>query len=237
MSAIDELPMPVKIQLLEIMAGPHGTPPTSSQPADILVVFGAADPQLAYDAAQLHNRGEVSYVVFTGGMGKDSGPLTALRIAEADFLASVAVAAGLPPDVILIERNAKNAAQNAALALRSAASAGLIKIGTTVASLAPAQRSRRLYEELRFQADALDAAIRVVAGLPSGRSDVDLSSKDTSIELANELRGLSTMHTLDAPRIFALPEFQPGGRHAELVSQINSCMGTRDEVRNLREVI
>jgi hypothetical protein len=221
-TAIADLPMSTRTQLLDIMAGPHGTPPTPTKPTDVLVVFGAADPQLAYDAAQLHARGGVSHVVFTGGTGKDSGPLTALGIAEADFLASIAIAAGLPPDAILIERSAKNAAQNAALSLRTAATAGLIRVGTTVASLALAQRSRRLYEELRFQAATFDSPIQVVAGLSSGRPAVDLASPATLVELANELRGLSTMHALDTPRIFLLPEFQTGGRYAELAHQINS---------------
>ncbi|GAB3171839.1 DUF218 domain-containing protein [Micromonospora palomenae] len=221
MTAAADVPMSTRMQLLDIMAGPHGTPPTPTRPTDILVVFGAADPQLAYDAVQLRDLGSVSYVVFTGGVGKDSGPLAALGIAEADFLASIAIAAGLPPGIILIERSATNAAQNAALSLRTAAAAGRVRVGTTVAALAPAQRSRRLYEELRFQAAKFDPSIEVIAGLSSGRTAVDLASRETLAELASELRGLSTMHALDIPRIFPLPEFQTGGQYADLAHEFN----------------
>ncbi|WP_433320290.1 YdcF family protein [Micromonospora chersina] len=208
------------MQLLDIMAGPHGAPPTPTQPIDILVVFGAADPQLAYDAVQLGNLGSVSCVIFTGGVGRDSGPLAALGIAEADFLASIAIAAGLPPDTILIERSATNAVQNATLSLRTASAAGRVRAGTTVASSAPAQRSRRLYEELRFQAAKFDPSIEVITGLSSGRAAVNLASQETLTELANELRG-RTMHALDIPRISPLPEFQTGGQYADLAHELN----------------
>jgi DUF218 domain len=216
-----EPPMTIRRQLLDVLAGPHGTPPTPHRPADVLVVFGAADPRLAYDAAALHEGGSVRHVVFTGGVGKDSGALAGLGIAEADYLASVAIAAGLPSEVIVIERQAASGAQNAALSLRAAAANGLVPGGATVVSLAPAPRSRRLYEELRFQAAAFDPAVQVVAGIPSGKAAVDLSSAATVVELGNELRGLRTLHATTPPRIFALAEFQDGGQFAALAQLLS----------------
>ncbi|MFV2022214.1 hypothetical protein [Micromonospora sp. LOL_023] len=49
---------------------------------------------------------------------------------------------------------------------------------------------------------------------------VDLTAPATAMELANELRGLSTMHSLVTPRIFPLPEFHTGSRYANLVKQV-----------------
>jgi hypothetical protein len=125
-------------------------------------------------------------------VGKDSGGLPALGISEAAFLASIAIAEGPPADAIVLEEEARSGAENVAFALRLAAKLGYLPPGTQVAGLAPAERSRRLYEELRYKAAAGHFAADVAAGLSSGSAD----SADPSVqaELVRELRGLATMH-------------------------------------------
>jgi hypothetical protein len=203
--------------LAQIMAGPHGRLLSPQTPADILVVFCCADPEVGRTAARLYREHLVRRAVFSGRVGKDSGGLPALGITEAAFLASIAIAEGLPTDAIVLEEEAKNGAENAAFALRLAAKLGYLPPGTQVAGLAPAERSRRLYEELRYQAAAGHFAADVAAGLSSGSADsADPSTRD---ELVRELRGLATMHQGETPRISRQPEFQQGGKYRRLIEK------------------
>jgi hypothetical protein len=204
-------------KLAEIMTGPHGQALTPASPADLLVVFSCADAEVGREAARLHAEKLVERVVFSGRVGKDSAGLPALGIAEATFLASVAIAEGLPTDVIVLEEEARNGAENAALSLRLASKLGLLSPGSRVAGLSPAPRCRRLYEELRYQADVGRIEIEVVAGLPSGTADP--SDPQVREELTRELRGLRTMDHGETPRIYRQPEFQPGGAYADLVER------------------
>ena len=90
--------------LARIMTGPHGQALTPESPADLLVVFSCADPESVRAAARLHADKLVTRVIFSGRVGKDSGGLPLLGITESVFLASVAVADGLPADVIVLEQ-------------------------------------------------------------------------------------------------------------------------------------
>ncbi len=203
--------------LAHIMAGPHGRPLTPEAPADILVVFCCADPEVGRSAASLYREQLVRRAVFSGRVGKDSDGLPALGITEAAFLASIAIAEGLPADAIVLEEEARNGAENAAFALRLAAKLGYLPPGTQVAGLATAERSRRLYEELRYQAAAGQFAAEVAAGLSSGSANsADPSVRD---ELVRELRGLAPMHQGETPRINRQPEFQQGGKYRSLVEK------------------
>lgn len=204
--------------LAEIMTGPHGKLLTPQSPAGLLVVFSCADPEVGRAAARLHRDHLVQRVLFSGRVGKDSAGLPALGITEAVFLASVAIAEGLPTDVIVLEQDARNGAENAAFALRLAARLGYLPPATRVASLAPAVRSRRLYEELRYQASTGLFPVDVAAGLSSGRADpADPSTRE---ELLRELRGLATMHQAEPPRIHRQPEFNQCGKYWNLVKQV-----------------
>jgi hypothetical protein len=214
--------------LAQIMGGPHGRTLTPASPADLLVVFSCADPEVARTAANLHRQGLVSRVIFSGKSGKDSGGLPALGITEAVFLASVAIAEGLPANVILLEQESGNGKENAVLSLQLANAQGILPGGTRVASLAPAARSRRLYEELRYQADSGSFAAEVVAGLSSGSADPD--DPDVREELTQELIGLGTMSDGNEPRIHSQPDFRPGGQYWALAEQANfgqSAQNTR----------
>lgn len=203
--------------LAQVMTGPHGEQLTPQSPAGLLIVFSCADAEVGRAAARLYREQVVERVVFSGRVGKDSGGLPALGITEAAFLASVAIAEGLPTDAILLEQEARNGAENAAFGLRLAASRGYLPPTTRVASLAPAARSRRLYEELRYQAASGTFPAKVVAGLSSGTADpADLRTRE---ELVRELQGLSNMHQGDSPRIYPQPDFQPNGKYWSLVQQ------------------
>ena len=203
--------------LAQIMTGPQGQKLTPQTPADLLVVFSCADPAVGRAAAHLRAEKLVRRVIFSGRVGKDSGGLPMLGITEAVFLASVAIAEGLPADVITLEQEARNGAENAALSLRLAAKLDLLPDGARVAGLSPAPRCRRLYEELKYQADVGAFSVEVVAGLPSGVADPhDLHIRE---ELLRELRGLTTMHGGDTPRIHPQAQFQFGGTYWELVER------------------
>jgi hypothetical protein len=223
--------------LAQIMTGPHGRMLTSQSPADLLIVFSCADPDVGRTAALLYRQGLVNRVIFSGGAGKDSGELPALGITEAVFLASIAIAEGLPTGVILLEQDARNGKENAAFSLQRAAALGVLQTGARIAGLAPAVRSRRLYEELRYQADCRPFSVEVVAGLSSGAADSNQPS--VREELARELAALRTMHEGAEPSIHPQPDFQPGGRYWELTVRASRdsqsptgsrCLGSAEEL-------
>ncbi|MBO3752159.1 YdcF family protein [Streptosporangiaceae bacterium NEAU-GS5] len=203
--------------LAQIMASPHGEAVSPDRPVDLLIVFSCADAEVGRMAARLHREGLINRVVFSGGIGKDSGGLPALGISEAKFLASIAIADGLSPELITLEEEARNGAENAALSLQLVARQGILGPRTRVASLAPAQRSRRLFEELRFQAHTGSYPVDVTHGFASGQ--IDPTSSTMRQELVNELRGLHTMHAAAVPRILLQAEFQPGGKYFDLVQR------------------
>jgi hypothetical protein len=105
----------------------------------------------------------------------------------------------------VLEQDARNGKENAAFSLRLATDQGLLQAGMRVASLAPAPRSRRLYEELRYQADAGGYDVEGTAGFSSGTAEA--TDPQVQEELIRELRGLHTMHAGDSPRIFPQDEF------------------------------
>ncbi len=203
-------------QLATIMAGSHGQPVTPDQPVDLLIVFSCADPEVGRTAARLYADKLIRRIIFSGNVGKDSGGLPALSITEATFLASIAIAHGLPADVIFLEEQARNGKENATFSLRLSAEKGLLTQGVHIGGLAPTQRSRRLYEELRYQA-ASYSEVTAISGLSSGTTDPN--DPDIQAELLGELRGLHTMHTDNVSRIFRQEEFQPDGAHYELVER------------------
>lgn len=182
---------------------------------DVLIVFGCADSEVALAAARLYKASKVRKFIFSGAIGKDSGPLSSLGITEADFLASVALANGLPSNAILLERDASNGMENARNSLALAQRSGVLAAGDKVASLAPAIRCRRLFEELTFQAIQYPN-IEVVAGIASGPFP-DLNDSTAAREALNEIRGLSSMHVSHEPRIKPLKEFQASGEYFDVV--------------------
>ncbi len=90
-------------------------------------------------------------------------------------------------------------------------------------------RSRRLYEELRYQADSGSFAVEVVAGLSSGTADTD--DPDVRKELTRELIGLGTMNDGEEPRIHSQPDFQPGGQYWALSERVSPGQSARNADR------
>jgi hypothetical protein len=80
--------------------------------ADLALVFGHSDPELAAmrarHAAGLFQRGYVPRLLFTGGPLQDR-----VQVTEADYMAGVAASHGVPEGALLLERRAVNTIQNA----------------------------------------------------------------------------------------------------------------------------
>lgn len=206
-------------ELAQIMNGPHGLTLDPNHPVDLLVVFSCADGEVGRTAARLYHEGLVQHVLFSGGVGKDSAGLPRLSIAEAEFLASIAIDAGLPAEQITLELDATNGMQNALFGLQLALELGLINTNSRIGSLAPAQRCLRLHLELQYQAWRLSGdgapAANSVSGFGSGI--IDPTNPATRRELYGELRGLSTMHDGDNPRILRQTAFSKDGAYYRLV--------------------
>jgi hypothetical protein len=204
-----------KARLKEALTRNCTAPSQLSSQIDLLIVFGCADPEVALAAARLYAGSKMRKVIFSGGIGKDSGHLSQLGITEADFLASVALVNGLPSHAILLERDASNGMENARNSLTVAQKSGTLTAGAKVASLAPAIRCRRLFEELTCQAIQYPD-VEVVAGIASGPFPY-LKESAAVREALNEVRGLSSMHSSHEPRIKPLEEFQASGEYFDVV--------------------
>ena len=90
------------------------------------IVFGRVDPLLAKKAAKIHNKGKTEYLLFTGGVGKDSGYLTDLKISEANWQAALAnVIYRIPQEKIYIEPNATNGGDNCRFSIDTILDKGL----------------------------------------------------------------------------------------------------------------
>lgn len=81
--------------------------------ADGAFVFCRDDPLVAQRVAELFNEDLIDYVVFTGGIGKDSGYLTNLKLSEAKWQAALLhILYGISKDKIYVESNSKNGVDN-----------------------------------------------------------------------------------------------------------------------------
>lgn len=112
------------MELLEYLSThptvPAGPAPANYQPADAIFGFGRKDPAVAITATALYRQGLAPLVLFTGGIGKDSGPiLTRYKVPEAAFQAALAEHAGVPADAIVIEDQAKHGGENCLLGYRA----------------------------------------------------------------------------------------------------------------------
>lgn len=105
----------------------HYHAPEMCQPADMAFVFGRADGTLAAAAGQLYQDDLVPSILVTGGAGgKDAGPLPALGLIEAGYLAALlAVEYEVPLENILIEPTARNGGENARFGLQMIRERGL----------------------------------------------------------------------------------------------------------------
>ncbi len=80
------------------------------QKADVIVGFGCYDDKVACRAAQLYLDGFAPWVLFTGGVGRNTaGRFSA---SEAEYFAQVALAMGVPESAILLETKSANTKEN-----------------------------------------------------------------------------------------------------------------------------
>ncbi len=79
-------------------------------PADVLVGFGCYDETVPLRVVELWKQGLAPWVVFTGGLGRNTSGL--FRVSEAERFAAIAVKAGLPESAILLETRSANSAEN-----------------------------------------------------------------------------------------------------------------------------
>ncbi len=80
--------------------------------ADGAFVFGRADPLVAEKASEIYHYGLINYIMFTGGIGKDSGILAHLQIPEAKFQAGLAnILYKVPKEDMYLETQASNGAE------------------------------------------------------------------------------------------------------------------------------
>jgi len=80
--------------------------------ADGAFVFCRKDPLVAQRAVQLYDQGYISYIMFTGGIGKDSGDLATQGLTEAKYQAQIATINHVPTQAILLEETATNGGEN-----------------------------------------------------------------------------------------------------------------------------
>ncbi len=79
-------------------------------PADVIAAFGCYDEQIPLRAAELYRQGLAPYVVFSGGLGRNTDGL--FSTTEAARFAAIAIEAGLPESAVLLEDKSKNSAEN-----------------------------------------------------------------------------------------------------------------------------
>lgn len=79
------------------------------KPADAILVFGSYNPIVGERAAELFLQGYAPIVVFSGNR---SDSTTTWKKTEAETIADVAIATGLPKKHILLETKAKNSGEN-----------------------------------------------------------------------------------------------------------------------------
>ncbi len=80
------------------------------QKADVIVGFGCYDDNVARRAAQLYREGFAPWVLFTGGLGRNTARL--FSVSEAERFAKVAVDCGVPRQRILVEKRSTNTKEN-----------------------------------------------------------------------------------------------------------------------------
>jgi len=84
-------------------------PTEDLQESDGVLVFGRRDPKVAKSAYHIYMKGLTDYLLFTGGIGKDSGILTDLGLPEAKWQAALAgIIHRVPSEDIYVEPNATN---------------------------------------------------------------------------------------------------------------------------------
>lgn len=78
--------------------------------ADAIVGFGCYDEDIPRRCAELYHAGYAPYVVFSGGLGRNTAGLWTKS--EAERFAAIAMAEGVPYERIILENQSTNSAEN-----------------------------------------------------------------------------------------------------------------------------
>jgi uncharacterized SAM-binding protein YcdF (DUF218 family) len=82
-------------------------------PCDIILVPGGSHPQLAEKAAELYHQSMATYILFSGRANSSIPKFPS----EADYLKSLTVSLGVPPDRVICETKAAHTFENAEFSL------------------------------------------------------------------------------------------------------------------------
>ncbi len=83
--------------------------------ADLLIVFGSSDLNVPLGAAKLYHTGIVDRMLICGGYGRTTADLVS---PESVIYQQKLIAAGVPEDRIILEKNSSNMTENIVLGLR-----------------------------------------------------------------------------------------------------------------------
>jgi uncharacterized SAM-binding protein YcdF (DUF218 family) len=78
--------------------------------ADCILALGTQDTRVAERAAELYQQGYAQLIVFSGGLGKITASIW--TESEAERFAAIAIAKGVPAEVILTENKSTNTGEN-----------------------------------------------------------------------------------------------------------------------------
>jgi uncharacterized SAM-binding protein YcdF (DUF218 family) len=86
--------------------------------SDGAIAFCRADPLIAKKAKELFDKGLIDFIIFTGGIGKDSGPLIDINLPESIYQAALLrYKHNVSDEKIIVEPNAMNGIENSKLSL------------------------------------------------------------------------------------------------------------------------
>ena len=78
--------------------------------SDVIVGFGCYDEDIPKRCAELYKEGYAPFVVFSGGLGRNTSGLWTKS--EAERFAAIAVSEGVPEERIILENRSTNSAEN-----------------------------------------------------------------------------------------------------------------------------
>lgn len=80
------------------------------EPADCIVGFGCYDEDIPRRCAELYHAGLAPWVLFSGGLGRNTSELWTMT--EAERFAAIARSEGVPEERIILENKSANSAEN-----------------------------------------------------------------------------------------------------------------------------
>ncbi len=92
----------------------ESTPLENLPQADAIFVFGHYEPEVAHHAAELWNKGRAPHIIISG-KGRDAIPEGFKT--EAEFYASLIESDGIPPEVLILEKESTNSLENVLLGM------------------------------------------------------------------------------------------------------------------------